>query len=127
MDNLKRKLWNFMQGRNGVDDLGKATMWLVIGLMVLSVIFQSTVLNFLATVLAWYSLYRMFSRKVYDRRLENNKYLEIIKVSKMKFQQRRDYKIFRCKGCGKNVRVPRKKGKIEVTCPVCGSKTIHRT
>ena len=127
MDNLKRNLWNFMQGRNGVDDLGKATMWLVIGLMVLSVIFQSTVLNFLATVLAWYALYRMFSRKVYDRRLENNKYLEIIKVSKMKFQQRRDYKIFRCKGCGKNVRVPRKKGKIEVTCPVCGSKTIHRT
>lgn len=46
---------------------------------------------------------------------------------KLKYEQRREYKIFQCKSCGRKIRVPRGKGKIEVTCPICGNKKICRT
>ena len=45
----------------------------------------------------------------------------------MRFEMRKEYRIFRCKGCGRNIRVPRGKGKLEITCPLCGRKVIHRT
>ncbi len=50
-----------------------------------------------------------------------------IQLNKTKYEQRKEFKIFRCKSCGRNVRIPKGKGKIQVTCPVCGNKTIHRT
>ena len=50
-----------------------------------------------------------------------------INLYKLKCEQRKEYKIFQCKSCGRKIRVPRGKGKIEVTCPVCGNKKICRT
>lgn len=50
-----------------------------------------------------------------------------VNLQRLKYEQRNEYKIYSCKGCGRNIRVPKGKGKIEVTCPVCGLKKIHRT
>ena len=33
-----------------------------------------------------------------------------------------DYKIEKCLGCSKNLRLPKNKGKIVVTCPNCKTK-----
>ena len=40
---------------------------------------------------------------------------------------RRQYKYFKCKECGQQLRVPRKKGKIEITCPKCRHTFIKKT
>ena len=40
---------------------------------------------------------------------------------RVKMEQRRQYKIFRCPSCGIKLRVPRGKGKIKVTCRQCGA------
>lgn len=124
---LRWKIQKFMQGRNGVDELNRILLYAVLVLYVLSIILQSLVLDYLAFAGVLYLLYRTLSRNLYVRREENRKFITWLETTRIKMEQRKDYKIFKCKGCGRNIRVPRGKGKIEVTCPMCGKKTIHRT
>lgn len=127
MDKFRWKLQNFMYGRNGLDDLNKLFMTLSVVLMVVSMFTGNGIVYYFALLVMILYFYRFFSKKIADRQRENLKYLHFINLSKMKFDQRKEYKFFRCRSCGKNIRVPRKKGKIEVTCPVCGNKKICRT
>lgn len=124
---LRWKIRKFMQGRNGVDELNRILIYVVLSIYVLSVIFKSTILYYISFVFMLYLFYRMFSKNLYVRREENRKVVTWLETTRIKMEQRKDYKIFKCKGCGRNIRVPRGKGKIEVTCPMCGKKTIHRT
>lgn len=124
---LRWKIQKFMQGRNGVDELNRILLYAVLVLYVLSIILQSLILDYMAFAGVLYLLYRMLSKNLYVRREENRKFLTWLETTRIKMEQRKDYKIFKCKGCGRNIRVPRGKGKIEVTCPMCGKKTIHRT
>lgn len=124
---LRWKIQKFMQGRNGVDELNRILLYAVLVLYVLSIILQSLILDYMAIAGVLYLLYRMLSKNLYVRREENRKFVTWLETTRIKMEQRKDYKIFKCKGCGRNIRVPRGKGKIEVTCPMCGKKTIHRT
>ena len=127
---LYRLRWNiqkFMQGRNGVDELNRALAFGVLAIYLVAALFQSAILDAVAFVGMVYYLYRTFSKKLYVRREENRKFVTWLETTRIKMEQRKDYKIFKCKGCGRNIRIPRGKGKIEVTCPMCGKKTIHRT
>ena len=38
-----------------------------------------------------------------------------------------EHRIFRCPNCDQRVRVPRGKGKIEITCPKCGHHFTKRS
>ena len=124
---LRWKIQKFMQGRNGVDELNRILLYAVLVLYALSIILQSLILDYMAFAGVLYLLYRMLSKNLYVRREENRKFVTWLETTRIKMEQRKDYKIFKCKGCGRNIRVPRGKGKIEVTCPMCGKKTIHRT
>lgn len=46
---------------------------------------------------------------------------------KQKYTQFRDYKITKCPNCGQKLRLPRRKGKIVVTCKKCSTKFDFRT
>ncbi|MBR5046935.1 MAG: hypothetical protein IKX76_01735 [Eubacterium sp.] len=37
------------------------------------------------------------------------------------------FRFFNCPDCKQRIRVPRGKGKIEITCPQCGTKFIKKT
>ena len=39
----------------------------------------------------------------------------------------KEHRIFRCPGCDQRVRVPRGRGKIEITCPRCSQKFVKRS
>lgn len=124
---LRWKLQVFMRGRNGVDELNRVLTYAVLIVYVISMIAQSTILYYISFVGLVYITFRMLSKNLYERREENRKFVTWMETTRIKIEQRKDYKIFKCKGCGRNIRIPRGKGKIEVTCPMCGSKTIHRT
>lgn len=127
MDKLKWKLQDFFRGRNGVDELGRMIGIASIVCYILGLLFRSNLIYTLGMVGVIYFLYRMLSRKISDRRAENKKFTDYIKLNKMRYEQRKEFRIFKCKSCGRSVRVPKGKGKIEVTCPVCGHKEVHRS
>lgn len=127
MDKIKWKLRNMMSGRNGLDDLGKVTFVASLVLYLISGIVRISLVYLLSCIGLVYTLFRCFSRNIPERRAENQKFQSMLNLNKLKYDQRKEYKIFKCKSCGRNIRVPRKKGKLEITCPVCGTKTIRRT
>ncbi len=127
LERLRWKIQRFMYGRNGADEFNRALTYMALALYLISMLTRVGLLYYIALAMLIYSMYRMLSKNLYARREENRKYVTYMQTLKIKFEQRKDYKIFKCKGCGRNIRVPRGKGKIEVTCPMCGRKTIHRT
>lgn len=131
---MKEKFMKFMQGRYGADQLYKA---LVIGgavLVILSnVIFQRLFLT-LGWLLIILAFFRAFSKDHSSRYAENQKYLEFVgrlrgKWGKQKYmmEQRKDYHIYTCPECKQKIRIPRGKGKIEISCPKCHTKFIKKS
>lgn len=127
MNKLRQKLIEVLQGRNGVDELGRVLLIASTVLYILAALLRSVTLNFISLIGFIYSIYRTWSRDLRSRQDENMKFLQFANLQKMRFEMRKEYRIFRCKGCGRNIRVPRGKGKLEITCPLCGRKVIHRT
>ena len=127
MNKLKQKFMQFMQGRYGADELSKTISWAALAVYFVGLIADKQIFVSIAMAALIYNIYRMFSKDYWARSAENKKYLDFLKLSKMRWEQRKTHKIFVCKSCGKNIRIPRGKGKIEVRCPKCGNRSIHRT
>ena len=135
--NFRNKFSNFMYGRYGIDQLSRFILGVTFVLCILSFFTKGTV-NSVLSILIFASIvllyFRMFSRNIYKRAAENEKYLRII--SKIKFnknfskearEQRKYYKFFKCPGCGQKIRIPKGHGKIEIRCPKCNNKFIRRS
>lgn len=128
--NLGRKisagLRRFMMGRYGSDKLNTALLvaGVVISLISALVPFWSVKLfsMILCYILMFTAIFRMMSRNTYKRYRENRKYLQFIE--RIKDRQHRYYD---CPRCRQQVRVPRGKGKISITCPKCKEKFIKKT
>jgi hypothetical protein len=134
MNRFRDKMIRFMQGRYGMDDLGKFLMIVVLGLMVLSVIFRSSILNFLVMAGLIYIYIRMLSRNISARYEENQKFLGIKSRMFTKgapiFQKNTadpSNRVFKCPTCGQKVRVPKGKGKISIHCPKCNTDFVKRS
>lgn len=127
MNRIREFLYRFMRGRYGTDELGKITLYISCILCIISSLTDWILLYYLGMIGLIYSMYRCFSKDINRRMLENQRFLKRLNLDKVRFEQRKEYKIFKCKSCGRNIRIPRGKGKIEVTCPACGNKTRHRT
>lgn len=134
MNNWRDKLYRFMQGRYGrVDELGKFLMYLVFGLLILSIFIRSSVLSLLIMIVLVYDYYRILSRDISARYQENQKYIQAMAKVKTKWHGvtgrygDRSNRIFTCPTCGQKVRVPRGKGKISIHCPNCNCNFIKRT
>lgn len=130
---MKERFIRFMQGRYGVDTLNTHALYLVIFLLVVNIFINNFIIMIISYVLWFVILYRMFSKQVYKRYNENEKYLNLIKPVTMFFKLQknrlsdRQHKYYRCPQCQQMVRVPRGKGKIIVTCPKCHHKFEKRT
>ena len=87
-------------------------------------------------------LLRCFSTNRKRRALENDWFvnrLELMFKRKPKVQygqryrmegeleEKKSYRFFKCPACRQNIRVPKGKGRIEITCPRCGNRFIKKT
>ena len=142
---IKQTLRSFMNGRHGADQLSMALLWTGLIAYLLGTIFSGVqgfflwpllgILLTLAGIAAYVlCIFRMFSRNVAKRRAENAKYMRKTYSIRMWFRslgerwrQRREYKFFRCPGCGTLLRVPKGKGKIKIVCRKCGNSFIKHT
>ena len=120
---MRDKLIRFMMGRYGMDNLNNCLLWSSLVLLIIATFTRLGLL--ISYVLMIIVIYRMLSRKIYQRENENKIYLEKTRGIRhyastiVKNISDKQYKYFVCPGCGKIVRVPRGKGVIEITCPTC--------
>lgn len=130
MDKLRR----FMYGRYGVDELCYA-------LVILGMVFTFTarvsgiiwfqIPAYLALI---WAIFRIFSKNQKARSGERAAFLKVWnpvkKWFKLQYNRLRDIKThryFTCPNCKNTLRVPKGKGEITITCPVCKAKFDKKT
>ena len=130
MNNFRSKMYRFMQGRYGVDQFNRFLFGCSIAFLLLS-IFAGNFMYVLALACLIYSYFRMLSRNTQKRYKENLMYVGCTKhirgwfnAWKLRFKERKTHHIYRCKKCGQNIRVPKGKGRICITCPKCKNEFI---
>ena len=137
---MKFRSWlaKFMSGRYGSDQLGRALNVATLVLLVLSILLGRRGFGRIFWLLALAGLiwntFRIFSRNISKRQQENAKYLRLagrwggeFRGAKTRWQQRKEYKFFRCPSCKTWLRVPRGKGKLNITCRQCGERFTRNT
>ncbi len=131
---MKRKLMQFMQGRYGMDQFGRALFWAIMVCLILSLFSKTNVFYVLGFVLLIYCYFRMFSKNYQKRYAENQRYLQLtaglrtrLASWKRNAAQRKTHHIYRCPGCKQKIRVPRGKGKIAITCPKCHTEFVKNS
>lgn len=72
---MRDKLYRFMQGRNGMDELARMQSWLVLILLLVGMFTRISIFSFVALILMIYMYFRVFSRNTSKRYEENQKYL----------------------------------------------------
>lgn len=136
-EKIKQSLRSFMAGRNGADNLSMALLWTgltlyllgsIVGSIQVSVIFPllGMLLNLLGFAAYVFCIFRTFSRNLDKRRAENRRYVTMAekkkterRQAKVRFQNRKTYKYFKCPGCKAWLRLSRGKGVVTITCSRC--------
>ena len=123
---FKENVIRFMGGRYGSDQLGNAALILCTALIIVNVFVRSVILYALIMAVMGWSIYRTMSRKIYDRRRENEWFLGIVgkarsffNLQKRKFTDRKTHVYRTCPNCRKTLRLPKQKGSHTVCCPCC--------
>jgi len=126
-EKIKAGIQKFMYGRYGIDELNKVILVASLVMCILSLFIKQMWISLLCWGLMLWWVFRAFSKNTTARWNENEKFMGFIKYVKAVFTQGREYKVFRCRKCGRIIRVPRRHGRVEVTCPQCGEKRIVET
>lgn len=137
---MRDKINNFFSGRQGMDEFSKALFWAGLILLLLSSFMGGFLNGVPGAFIRWIGLFmliycfvRAFSKRRSQRDAENYVYLNFIARQKNKYAaykdrraQRKDFKFFKCPGCGTMIRVPKGKGKIHIKCK-CGYTLYRKT
>jgi hypothetical protein len=117
---------HFMMGRYGTDKLNMVILGSGLIASLVSMFIHFAPVNLLLTAVSYalmgWAIFRTLSRNTYKRYQENRKYLMFMQRLKD-----RDHRYFDCPRCRQQVRVPRGKGKIAISCPKCKEKFIRKT
>ena len=124
---IRNAIQRFMYGRYGNDQLNLFLIGLYL-LLYLAYLFTGLELCYVVgfAFLAW-SLFRLLSHNIERRRAENARFLHfigpILSWLRLRRTIRRDkeHVYFKCPNCGQQLRVPRGRGNITVTCRSCGA------
>jgi hypothetical protein len=120
------RLKEFMAGRYGADQLSMALLILSV---VLSVIIRFTgvpLLSLISYIPLGLCLFRMFSKNINRRRMENYKFLMLVspvyswfRKMRRRLVESKTHRFFKCPSCRAELRLPKGKGNIVITCPKC--------
>lgn len=131
---MKKWLQKFMIGRYGVDQMSNIMSMAGVILLLINIFTKYSIFNTVGLVLIGWSYFRIFSRNINKRYMENQKFLKSYKPIErkiLKYKNRikksKDYKYFKCPNCGQELRVPRKKGRINIKCSNCKTSFVRRT
>jgi len=127
-------LKKIMNGRYGGDQLSMVMLVISLLLTFIGRLTNIPIISFIGYVPLGISVFRMFSKDLSKRRMENYKFSILIspvyskfKKTQKKLKDSKTHKYIKCPSCNEEMRVPKGKGKIMVTCPKCKTKFEKRT
>ena len=124
---IRNALQRLMYGRYGNDQLNMFLVILSLFLYVVFLIARWPALYWVSWVLMLGALLRCLSRNYDRRRAENSRFQALVRPVVSWYRLRRtirrdkEHCYFKCPNCGQQLRVPRGKGRITVTCRGCGA------
>ncbi|MBR3162254.1 MAG: hypothetical protein IKF19_05950 [Bacilli bacterium] len=129
------KLYRFMYGRYGIDELYKFCLYFYILLFIISIFIKSKILTIIELLLLIIIIYRSMSRDISKRKKENKIYIDIKKKILKPFKninrniKDKEHIYIKCTKCKKILRlpIPNKRGLKHVKCPKCGKKITFFT
>ena len=142
---MKEKIRQFMIGRYGTDGLNQFLNIASLVLVLAYILTRLPLLLYVGVVLLGFCYYRMFSRNISKRTEENYKYYAVkdrirnkfsglkdrvdnkFKGWKEQWANRKVYHYYRCPQCRQKLRVPRGRGRIQISCPRCGTQFIKKS
>ena len=131
---IRNFLRNFMTGRYGPDHLGVAMIVVSLVISLISNIFHFMPVIYISYLILILAVFRMLSRNIARRRAENDKFIRYWWPVRTKLgrswanvKHRKTHKFLKCPSCGNTLRVPKGKGKLQITCPKCGERFIKKT
>ncbi len=123
---MLQKLAMFMSGRYGFDKLNFVLAIASIIISCFATLFDFEALSIISFVLTLYVIFRMFSKNIPMRQKEYYSFLKLwtpiekwFTIKKKAFDDRASYKYFKCPNCSQQLRAPKGRGKILVTCQKC--------
>ena len=131
---MRYRLLRFMAGRNGLDSFNRFLLGVCIAMVLVNLFVRSAILSILVYLLLILVYFRIFSRNLAKRGMENQRYLRYqgaflhckYRLTE-RFHQRKTHRFYRCPSCHTNLRVPKGKGKIFIRCPKCGEGFERKT
>lgn len=131
---MRHRLRRFLDNCYGFDFLGylllAASVLMALCSRLTDVVFPSLI----GSILLVWAFARALSHDIHKRWAENQRLLKLLPNLRRalsdgveRHRQRRDYKFFRCPGCRNRLRLPRGKGRIQITCPRCGQRFGGKT
>ena len=144
----------FFSGRNGADELSVTLVVISVIVFLAAPIFDEKYIQgiflLLRGILFVLGLLRSLSTNIGKRRHENQVFLDLFRSETKEEKERRKreeeekrereklrkerrkeeektHAFFRCPQCGKELRVPKGKGKIKIRCPNCSHEFIRKS
>ncbi|WKY48078.1 hypothetical protein Q5O24_01740 [Eubacteriaceae bacterium ES3] len=134
LQSIKNRLIRFMIGRYGIDQLYYAGLFLALGIMIINMAVNSSILMWVSYLVLFVNIARSFSRNIAKRRKENEFFLKfwnpVRKETKFFFRRIKEFRTARyktCPHCKKKLKLPVKRGKNTVNCPNCHETFNVRT
>ena len=131
---MKEKLRQFMVGRYGTDGLNQFLSIASLVLLLIAIVSRVQIFTWLGIALLIFCYYRTFSRNISKRTEENYKFYTLKDRIDGKFRGLKDqwanrklYHYYRCPKCRQKLRVPRGRGRIQISCPRCGTQFIKKS
>ncbi len=124
----------YMQGRAGGDHFSIFLLLTSIVITLAGRITGISMIELLSYIPLIYGVYRMFSKNIQQRRMENYKFMMKISPLYKRFHRfltrvrpSKTHKLMPCTACKSMLRFPRNKGKIKITCPNCKAQFVRKT
>ena len=134
MNKFRQYMYRFMYGRYGADEFSRFLLIASLVAMILHVVLRWRILYYIFMGIIIYNCFRMYSKNIYKRQQElaafrvlKNKFNSKFALQKRKWNERHTHRFFSCPECRTTVRVPKGRGKIEITCPKCKKSFIKKS
>ena len=131
---MKEKLRQFMIGRYGTDGLNQFLSIASLVLLLIAIVSRVQIFTGLGIALLIFCYYRTFSRNISKRTEENYKFYTLKDRIDGKFRGLKDqwanrklYHYYRCPKCRQKLRVPRGRGRSQISCHRCGTQFIKKS